>query len=248
MLPRPPLVPPEVECPASVAALHGPGIVLFGDAVVRSLHCCTESIDGITPPELSTAVDWCGGATKWHGFVADCVAAANKQPGGLLFNWFKLGVAGGGPFGVCCLTCGSSSTGVGTSGRAGSSSPFKNYVGNHLKGKGHEKARDALLAQVEAAHAASGVPRPELAMQLLAERAGLVPSAELPHVELQPVGSETLGPPVTRSLTWSVTQPDQPATKQEQLDSKLGAGAFYVNDDESLAGCERCSGSTRRWS
>ena len=84
-------------------------------------------------------------------------------------------------------------------------------------------------------------------MQILAERAGVLPSSELPSVQLQPVGSEPIGPPTTRSSAWSTTQHDQPATKQEQLDARLGAGAFTVNDDGSLAGCGRCSRHKPTW-
>jgi len=117
-------------------------------------------------------------------------------------------------------------------------SPFNNFYSNHLKGTKHEKARDALLAQVEAAVLrGGGATRSALAMQILAQRAGLVPSAELPQIELQPVGSEPLGSPITRSSVWSSAHPDQPATKQEILDERLGSGAYLVNDDESLAEC-----------
>jgi hypothetical protein len=228
MLPRPPLVPPEVECPANVAALYGPGIVLFGTAVVNALNCHAEGIEGVVTPKLSDTVAACGGASKWQGFVADCVAKLSKLPGSIAFNWISIDCTADGPSGACCLTCGGNSISFG-GGRA-TSSPFNSYL-QHTQSRKHEKARDALLAKVEAAAVASGLPRAEIAMQILAERAGLLPASELPHVELQPVGSEPLGPPTTRSIGWSAAQPNQPATKQEQLDEQLGTGAFTVNDD-----------------
>ena len=244
MLPRPPLVPPEVECPANVAALYGPGIVLFGTAVVDALNCHAEGIEGIVTPKLSDTVAACGGASKWQGFVADCVAKLSKLPGSIAFNWISIDCTADGPSGACCLTCGGNSISFG-GGRA-TSSPFNSYL-QHTQSRKHEKARDALLAKVEAAAVASGLPRAEIAMQILAERAGLLPASELPHVELQPVGSEPLGPPTTRSIGWSAAQPNQPATKQEQLDEQLGTGAFTVNDDGSLAGCGRCSRHKPTW-
>ena len=246
-LPWPPGAPPAEVVP-SIADCYGPGIALFGAAVVHSLHCHAEGINGVPPPELSSIVESYGGALKWHACVAACVDQIKEQPGGLQFNWFMLGSAGGGPFGVCCLTCGSKSTGLANSGREGSSSPFHSFLSKHIKnGRRHETARDALLAQVEEAHAASGVPRAELAMRILAQRAGLLPSAELPHVELQPVGSEPIGTPTTRSAAWSSVSPDQPASKQEQLDATVGSGAYVVNDDDTLAGCQRCSRHHRRF-
>ena len=230
--------------PGDVAALYGPGIVLFGTAVVNALNCHAEGIEGVVTPKLSDTVAACGGASKWQGFVADCVAKLSKLPGSIAFNWISIDCTADGPSGACCLTCGGNSISFG-GGRA-TSSPFNSYL-QHTQSRKHEKARDALLAKVEAAAVASGLPRAEIAMQILAERAGLLPASELPHVELQPVGSEPLGPPTTRSIGWSAAQPNQPATKQEQLDEQLGTGAFTVNDDGSLAGCGRCSRHKPTW-
>ena len=78
---------------------------------------------------------------------------------------------------------------MGRSGRD-SSSPFKDYLSKHVQGRKHERARDKALAEVEAAVTSSGRTRAEIAMSILAQRAGLVPSYELPRAELQPVGSE----------------------------------------------------------
>lgn len=160
MLPRPPLVPPEVECPANVAALYGPGIVLFGTAVVNALNCHAEGIEGIVTPKLSDTVAACGGASKWQGFVADCVAKLSKLPGSIAFNWISIDCTADGPSGACCLTCGGNSISFG-GGRA-TSSPFNSYL-QHTQSRKHEKARDALLAKVEAAAVASGLPRAEIA-------------------------------------------------------------------------------------
>jgi len=46
-----PTFAPEPVIPASIAALYGPGIALFGEAVVNSLQCHAEGIDGVIPPE-----------------------------------------------------------------------------------------------------------------------------------------------------------------------------------------------------
>ena len=115
-----------------------------GSRTVDSLLCRAEGIDGIIPPELTDAVNACGGAEKWRDCVARCVDQLEQQPGGSLFNWFKLGSAGGGPYGVCCLTCGSKSTTLG--GGQSTSSPFNNFVFNHLRSRKHEKTRDALYS------------------------------------------------------------------------------------------------------
>ena len=144
---------------------------MFGKDVVDSLLCRAEGVDGIIPPELTNIVNACGGAAKWHGFVGDCVEHLKQQPGGLISNWFALGSAQGGPYGVCCLTCGSKSTTLG--GGQSTTTPFNNFLVNHLRSRKHEKARDALLAHVEAAVAAGGGTRAEIAMQILAERLAL---------------------------------------------------------------------------
>ena len=86
---------PEGSVTTSAVALYGPGIMLFGKDITDSLQCDAESTDGVQAPQLSDIVVACGGAAKWHAFVAGCVKKVNTQPGGLLFNWFKLGTAGG---------------------------------------------------------------------------------------------------------------------------------------------------------
>lgn len=172
--------------------------------------------------------------------VVDCLNTLSNRPGGLLCNsWFKIGAAGDGfwsllldmrrPVDEHCYRWTSRLI----------LTVLKLFVQAQQRCAKHERARDALLAQVEAAAAASGRSRAEEAMLILAERVGLVAGTTLPRVELQPAGSEPLGMPVTRGATWSSAQPHQPATKQEQLDDKLGAGAFTVNEDGSLAGCDR---------
>tara|TARA_B110000027_G_scaffold21286_1_gene22647 strand:+ start:298 stop:780 length:483 start_codon:yes stop_codon:yes gene_type:complete len=125
-------MPPAPEAPAAIAALYGPGVSLFGKDVVDSLLCRAEGVDGIIPPELTNIVNACGGAAKWHGFVGDCVEHLKQQPGGLISNWFALGSAQGGPYGVCCLTCGSKSTTLG--GGQSTTTPFNNFLVNHLRG------------------------------------------------------------------------------------------------------------------
>ena len=227
---------------ASATALYGPGIVLFGEAITDALQHHAESTDGIPSPELSDVVLSCGGAAKWHAFVANYITKINAQPGGLIFNCFKLGTSAGGPFGMCCLTCGGKSTALC---KSHVKSPFQNAL-RHVEGTAHEKARDSLIAQVEQAASASGIPRAEVAMQMLAERIGMAFTEELPRVELQPVGCEPLRSLELRSCAWSSVSPGQPATKQEQLDAKVGSGAYEVNDDNSLAACQRCSRHKRK--
>ena len=173
----------------------------------------------------------------------------NAEPGGLLYNWFKLGSSAGGPYGMCCLTCDGKSTTLGTAG-SGRGSPFNNFLTKHLKsprGTRSSVQRDAVLSQVEAAATASGSPRAELAMQILASRVGLVSSTSTEPPRLHPVGAEPLGTPTLRSATWSSLVPEQPATKQEQLDLKLGTGSYVVNTGGSLAGCQQCSRHRPRW-
>jgi hypothetical protein len=163
---------PEPDSQLEAAALYGPGIALFGSEIVNALHCQTVNTnDAGTPPELTAVVERCGGAANWKDSVAACLATLCKQPGGLVFNWIKLGTVDGGPFGICCLTCGGPSTGFAMSGR---SSPFNNFTTNHLKGRRHERARDALLAQVEAAAAAGGRPRIDICVLLRALLSGQV--------------------------------------------------------------------------
>ena len=240
---------PLPTLPPLVVETHGSGIALFGDAVVQALQFNAESDDhGVAPlpEEFKVPAAACGGADKWHQHVAACVRAVHGQPGGLLFNWFTLNPAEGGANGVRCLTCGGKPLSFG--GGRDSSSPFTNFITGHLRSPKHTKARDAVIAQVEAAVAAgSSKTRAEIAMDILASRAGILPSSPLPSVQLRPVGSEPIGLPMTRSFAWSSEGPGQPATKQEQLDSKLGVGAYRLNDDSSLAACQRCSRHRPTW-
>ena len=245
MLPWPSLAAsPALDAVAGAVTRYGPGIELFGDSVVHALK--QESANNAGTPQLQALVKACGGAEKWHGWVEDCVNKVNAEPGGLRYNWFKFGSSAGGPYGMCCLTCGGKCTALGAAG-GGRGSPFNNFLTKHLKSPGHEKHRDAVLAQVEAAATASGSPRAELAMQILASRVGLVSSTSTEPPRLHPVGSEPLGAPTLRSATWSALVPEQPATKQEQLDLKLGTGSYVVNADGSLAGCQLCSRHRPRW-
>ena len=245
LLPWPSLAAsPAPDAVAGAVTRYGPGIELFGDSVVHALK--QESANNAGTPQLQALVKACGGAEKWHGWVEDCVNKVNAEPGGLRYNWFKFGSSAGGPYGMCCLTCGGKCTALGAAG-GGRGSPFNNFLTKHLKSPGHEKHRDAVLAQVEAAATASGSPRAELAMQILASRVGLVSSTSTEPPRLHPVGSEPLGAPTLRSATWSALVPEQPATKQEQLDLKLGTGSYVVNADGSLAGYQLCSRHRPRW-
>jgi hypothetical protein len=62
---------------ASAIALYGPGIVLFGEAITYSLQQHAESTDGVPSPESSDVVLSCGGAAKWHAFVANYMTKIN---------------------------------------------------------------------------------------------------------------------------------------------------------------------------
>jgi hypothetical protein len=225
-LPWPADVPPPT-LPPLVAEQYGRGIALFGDAVVQALQTNPESDDVVVPEEFKVPAAACGGAAKWHQHVASCVRTVNGQPGGLLFNWFSLNAAEGGARGVLCITCGG--TPINFGGGRDTSSPFNHFL-RHLKTSGkHEKARDAVIAQVEAAVAAgSSLTRAEIAMAILASRAGVLPGSPLPSVQLQPIGSEPIGLPMTRSIAWSSERPGQPATKQEQLNSRPGRRQLSV--------------------
>ena len=180
-LPWPADVPPPT-LPPLVAETHGSGIALFGDAVVQALQFNAESDDvAPLPEEFKVPAAACGGADKWHQFVAACVRTVNGQPGGLLFNWFSLNTTEDGACGVQCLTCGGKPLSFG--GGRDASSPFHNFTSRHLRSPKHEKARGAVIAQVEAAVAAgSSKTRAEIAMDFLASRAGILPSSALPSV------------------------------------------------------------------
>ena len=72
----------------------------------------------------------------------------------------------------------------------------------------------------------------------------LPPAAEClpcePDPNLQPAGSEQLGPQ-TRGSTLESLPPVLPPSKQEQLDSAVGLGKYVVDSDEATAACQRCS-------
>lgn len=165
-LPWPTDVPPPT-LPPLVAETHGSGIALFGDAVVQALQFNSESDDGVVLEEFKVPAAACGGADKWHQYVAACVHTVNGQPGGLLFNWFSLNPTEGGAS-VRCITC--SGTHINFGGGRDTSSPFNSFF-RHLKTKRHEKARDAVIAQVEAAVAAGcSETRAEIAMKISMQR------------------------------------------------------------------------------
>ena len=227
-------------------ALYGPIIGLFGSDILQSVHCHSSKETVATPVAFADVAEACGGPEAWHAFVSDCVATVGAAPGGLRSNWFTLQAGDGDEkSGIRCLTCCGDGNGKAQysfgGGRRQTGSPFTNFLSKHLKSVKHERERDAVLAQLEAAGA--GAPRTELAMRILASRLGLGPLLDQP--ELQPIGSEPTGA-TTRSRVWSSVQPDRPATKQEELDAKLGRGAYLVNADGTLAGCLRCSLHQRR--
>lgn len=145
-LPWPADVPPPT-LPPLVAETHGSGIALFGDAVVQALQFNAESDDvAPLPEEFKVPAAACGGADKWHQFVAACVRTVNGQPGGLLFNWFSLNTTEDGACGVQCLTCGGKPLSFG--GGRDASSPFHNFTSRHLssslqKSKGYTFTYDA---------------------------------------------------------------------------------------------------------
>jgi hypothetical protein len=182
-----------------------------------------------------------GGAQKWHGYVADCMDNINALPGGLLTNWMNVCSAAGGPCGTCCLTCGDAAIGFG-GGRA-TSSPFNNLM-KHMARSMKRRAMRWLLAEIEAElgrwrrdkeRTRDGDFRSELgSCQRLSNHASSSSQLARSHSARPP-----RAPPGARRA--------QPATKQEQLDAKVGVGAFTVNDDESLAGCGRCSRHMPTW-
>ena len=61
-----------------------------------------------------------------------------------------------------------------------------------------------------------------------------------PDPNLQPAGSEQLGPQ-TRGSTLESLPPVLPPSKQQQLDSAVGLGKYVVDPDEATAACQRCS-------
>ena len=61
-----------------------------------------------------------------------------------------------------------------------------------------------------------------------------------PDPNLQPAGSEHLGPQTRGSILES-QPPVLPPSKQQQLDAAIGLGKFVVNGDETMAACQRCS-------
>ena len=58
--------------------------------------------------------------------------------------------------------------------------------------------------------------------------------------ELRPAGSETLQA-VTRGSVMHTVPPTPPPSHQQQLDDAVGKGIFVVDENEMLAGCQRCS-------
>ena len=63
--------------------------------------------------------------------------------------------------------------------------------------------------------------------------------------ELQPAGSEQLGP-ATRGSVLRAQPPELPRTRQQQLDEAVGAGNYVVNEERSVAACQRCSRFNRQ--
>jgi len=61
-----------------------------------------------------------------------------------------------------------------------------------------------------------------------------------PNANLQPAGSEQLGPQTRGSILESLP-PVLPPSKQQQLDSAVGLGKYVVDSDEAMAACQRCS-------
>ena len=61
-----------------------------------------------------------------------------------------------------------------------------------------------------------------------------------PDPNLQPAGSEQLGPQ-TRGSSLESLPPVLPPSKQQQLDSAVGLGKYVVDPDEATAACQRCS-------
>ena len=161
---------PPCDAGAAIVASHGPGIALFGRSIIDALQCHVEGIEGVTPQELAAIAEWSGGAIKWNSSVANCVTAVVKQPGGLLFNWFTLGVARDGPYGICSwlswlcpdaidTTCSTRRRAQGWMRRCSSRSLQRSLGQNVLRGRSYKYKRRGESASSIAQRTWACVPR-----------------------------------------------------------------------------------------
>ena len=150
---------------------------------------------------------WSGSKHELSAYVDALKEACTAAPGGLVANLPRLAFNSSGTLALQCLSC-QTWHNVANAGRAGSSSPFKNWL-QHLHTLKHEKARVQLLAEAEGTRVqllghAVLEPSSELDTDLLAvlltldrrERATsappVSPSPPARAPQLQPIGVEPL--------------------------------------------------------
>ena len=153
--------------------------------------------------------------------------------------------------GLSCVTCNNGRTlTIGNSGRKGSTGTFLNYKNGHCSGRQHEKARAAIVNQIEQHPSVwestgdqAAAARVRAATLLFSARtAGRASFEPSPRADLTPIGAEP-GPHTRGSgsgSAWAALAPELPEDAQDQLDRAIGRGVFLVNAEQTFAACQRC--------
>ena len=104
------------------------------------------------PGQLATTLALCKGEVAFSKAASEALRrlARNTECGGLALNWVQLGFDLKGDFGAVCFTCNAGGGDAFKLGSAPRSGPFQNLLDHCKKRPKHEKARNAILAQIDA--------------------------------------------------------------------------------------------------